>query len=102
MIPRAALNAWSQHAPWPSLVDVEQDHEAGAWYLELDAEDRSGYDTSRLSVMTVEGFTVTCQNTDRQLPLDELPATLEATVEFTLVLDSDPISLPPTAIFADC
>lgn len=25
MIPQAALNAWSQHAPWPSPVDVEQD-----------------------------------------------------------------------------
>ena len=25
MVPRAALDAWAQHAPWPSDVDVEQD-----------------------------------------------------------------------------
>ena len=25
MVPRAALNAWAQRAPWPNDVDVEQD-----------------------------------------------------------------------------
>lgn len=85
-----------------SLAGVLVRDDADAWYLELDADDRETYGASRLSVMTVEGFTVACQSTDRQLPLDELPARLEATVEFVHVLDSDPISLPPMAILADC
>lgn len=85
-----------------SLEGVLVRDDAGAWFLELDAEDRETYGASRLSVMTVGGFTVMCQSTDRQPPLAELPARLEAVVEFIHVLDSDPISLPPTAILADC
>ena len=25
MVPRAALNAWAQHAPWQDELDIEQD-----------------------------------------------------------------------------
>lgn len=92
----------SPDEPTQSLTGTLVHDDSGAWYLELERADRDTYGASRLNVMIVESFTVSCRGSDQEVEIGALPARTRATVEFTYVLDSDPVALPPTAITADC
>ena len=81
-----------------TLVRDERDH----WWLELGEDDAATYGAPRLSVHVAGEFAVSCRDDGAEVDLTDLPSGVAATVEFVAVLDSDPISLPPTAITADC